>query len=608
MLNNTTISQLLSGPINQLITAYQQRRVAPLTIVEDIIERSEALAEHNIWIVPPSMTCIEPYLAMLGNHPDEEEIKTRPLWGVPFAIKDNIDLAGVPTSAACPAFTYMPGESAFVVEQLIAAGAIPIGKTNLDQFATGLVGTRSPFGVVTHPDRPELISGGSSAGSAIAVACGLASFSLGTDTAGSGRIPAGFNDLVGIKPSRGLISTMGVVPACRTLDCVSIFSRSVADGAMICNAATVYDTNDPYARENTYKNDLSHFGVWGKAITLGVLSEDLLNFFDDPTYAQAYRETLAALRAADVQLKTIDFTAFRDAARELYEGPWVTERYIAIADMLDHSPEAVRDDTRTIIAAGAEPSAVAVFESKYRLAALRSECLHQLEGIDALLTPTAGRHYSVQALANDPFTPNSNLGYYTNYMNLLDMCGVALPGRSTAQAQPFGITLVGNAFADTKLLSLAAALETLLSENNAASAAPASPLPNNDTIDIAVCGAHLEGLPLNWQLTSRGGQLISKQLSAACYRLFALQGGPPFRPGMIRDEANGRAIEIEVWRLPAETFASFMTGIPWPLGIGKVEIASGEQISGFICESAGLEGATDISHFGGWRAYLASVI
>ena len=594
----TDIASLINGPIASLRSAYATFDVTPREVITDIIDRAAPLAENNLWICAPDMRYIDPYLDALESSPKED----KPLWGIPFAVKDNIDVAGFPTTAACPAFSYLPETSAWVVQQFINAGAIPVGKTNLDQFATGLVGTRSPYGICTNPQHSDYISGGSSSGSAVAVANGLAVFALGTDTAGSGRIPAAFNGLVGLKPSRGLLSTSGVVPACRSIDCVSLFSNNMADAALLFGIGASFDAGDGYARPNPFTNQAQHFGHWPEPLTLGVLPEEALKFFDNQDFQSAYASSLDRLQTAGVELVTLDWTPFAAAAAELYQGPWVAERYLAAEQLLVEQPDALLEVTRGIISPGKDFAATDLLRSTYKLATYRQAALTELSRCDALLTPTAGTRYSVQALSEDPLVPNSNLGYYTNFMNLLDFCGVAFPGVTTETGQPFGLTLVADRDRDVALLSMAEQLSGTMTDRS--STADTHIL--TETIDLMVCGAHMSGLPLNWQLTQRGGKHIRTCATKPSYKMYALPGGPPYRPGLVKSQSGGAAIDVEVWRLPAANFASFVQGIPAPLGVGTVELEAGEQVTGFICETDGLEHATDITHFGGWRGYLAA--
>lgn len=595
-----------SMTITALREAYLSNKTTPADVLADIRERSKKYADHNIWIHALSETELQPYLERLENKP----IDSLPLWGTPFAVKDNIDLAQVPTTAGCEAFAYTPQDNAKVVQQLIDAGAIPVGKTNLDQFATGLNGTRSPFGECHNAFNPDYISGGSSSGSAVAVALGLASFSLGTDTAGSGRVPACFNNLVGLKPSRGLLSATGLVPACRSLDCISIFALNSSDANAVLACAEGHDAADGYSRENTYSNRARHFGERNGPLSFGVIPEAQLKFFGDKGYESAYRKTLSALKSAGITLKEIDYAPFDEAARLLYEGPWVSERYIAIEELITTNPDALLPVIRTIIEPGGEPKAVDLFRAEYRLEALKRICAAQLEGIDCVLTPTAGRLFTIAELLEEPIKRNSELGYYTNFMNLLDMASVAVPTSFTDEGLPFGVTLAGPALSDRALLSIAQRIQNIIplpygTEKTTPEANSYAPISDQNYIDVAVCGAHLDGLPLNWQLTERGAQLTESTTTSASYRMYALAGGPPFRPGLIRDTEQGAEIQVEIWRVPAAEFGSFVANIPAPLGIGKVELADGRWVSSFICEPYGIEGAKEITELGGWRRYCA---
>jgi allophanate hydrolase len=371
-----------------------------------------------------------------------------PLWGLPFAIKDNIDLAGVPTTAGCPAYAYTPAESATVVARLIAAGAIPIGKTNLDQFATGLVGVRTPYPVPPNAFDPTRVPGGSSSGSAVAVATGLVTFALGTDTAGSGRVPAALNNLVGLKPSVGLVPTRGVVPACRTLDCVSVFALDVADAAAVLDSAAGYDARDPYSR---------HVAADPRPIRrLAVPRNEDLHFFGDTAAATAWNDAVTALGRLDVAVSTLDLTPFLDVARLLYEGPWVAERRAAVGRFMDEKPGALHPVTRSILAGADKHTAVDTFNAIYRLAELRRHCEAAMAHVDALVVPTAPVFPTLADLAADPIGPNSRLGTYTNFVNLLDLAAIAVPGPFRPDGLPAGLTLVGRAGSDRTLAALAA--------------------------------------------------------------------------------------------------------------------------------------------------------
>jgi len=593
--------------IQGLLAAYKQRRVTPEKVIDYVLTRCERFRNYNIWITCLNYELIQPYLDKLaGQSPD-----TLPLYGIPFAIKDNIDLKAVTTTAACPAFTYTAQRSAFVVQQLIDAGAIPIGKTNMDQFATGLVGTRSPkpWGPCKNAFNEDYISGGSSSGSAVAVALGLVSFALGTDTAGSGRVPAAFNNIIGVKPSRGLLSNTGVVPACRSLDCVSIFSLTTDDANAVLNVTATYDPEDDYARQNPFENNHRHYGISESSITIGVPQSDQLSFFGNASAQQLFSDSIAKLQAMGASVREIDFTPFLDAARLLYEGPWVAERYVAIENIIRDKPDELLPEIKKIISAAENKSAADYFKAEYQLQHCRQLADNTLADLDCIVTPTTGTIYTIKDVQADPIQLNSNLGYYTNFMNLLDCSAVAAPAGFLDNGCPFGISFVGPAMNDRKLLSIANRWQQhrglnlgALDEPLPASTSTITPLI--DTISVVVCGAHLQGLPLNWQLTERGATLLEQTHTAAKYRMYALPGGPPHRPGLIRDEHHGVAIEAEIWSVPKKQFGSFVAGIPQPLGIGKVEMQDGRWLPGFICEGYAVSDATDISELGSWRNYL----
>jgi allophanate hydrolase len=496
----------------------------------------------------------------------------------------------------------LPTETATIVSRLIEAGAIPLGKTNMDQFATGLVGTRSPFGVTRNAFDPAFISGGSSSGSAVAVALGEVCFALGTDTAGSGRVPAAFNNLIGIKPTRGRWSCHGIVPACRTLDCPSLFVLDPRDAATISAVLEGPDPLDPYGRQG--REQVFN----GESLRIAVPRADQLHFFSNTEYETAFARVVSQWREVGASVIEIDFSPFSEAAALLYQGPWVTERWLAAQATLRDAPETVLPVIREIIGAAGERRAAEYFSAEYRLAALRQQVHTMFSDFDVLLTPTAGHHYRISEINDAPIARNSELGYYTNFMNLLDLCAVAVPAGFTAAGMPFGMTLSAPAFTDTSLLVLAQRWLSYYDQPIGACGyrlRDAVPLPLPGRIEVAVCGAHLSGMPLNHQLTSRGGWLVKATHSAPCYRLYALPGGPPWRPAMVRAD-TGAAIELEVWSLPEAELGSFVAGIPAPLGIGKVELADGSRVSGFICEQGGVQGAEDITVFAGWRAYMAS--
>lgn len=589
--------------ISAIHAAYRSGEVTPQQLLADCLQQAQQDQRH-VWISLLSDEQLTQYLQGLAGHSPDD----LPLFGIPFAIKDNIDLADLPTTAACPDYSYQPPESAFVVQQLIAAGAIPLGKTNLDQFATGLVGVRSPYGASQNSIAPDYISGGSSSGSAVAVATSQVCFSLGTDTAGSGRVPASFNNILGLKGTKGRISCSGVVPACKSLDCVTIFAQTAADLAAVWQVAAKFDPQDPFAREALPAKAIA------AAFRFGVPAKEQLRFFGDEAAETLFWQSVRTLEALGGKAVTIDLEPFLQAARLLYEGPWVAERLAAIKDFFRADPGRCLPVIQTIVGGAESRSAVDAYEALYELQRLKRIADAELAKVVLIVTPTAGTIYKIGEVLDDPIRLNSNLGYYTNFMNLLDYSAIALPCGFRAggekQDLPFGITLFAPAFQDEVLLALGdqwqrqLALPLGASHQPLPANTPVVAMPRANTIDVVVCGAHLSGLPLNWQLTERNAVLVQTTTTAVCYRMYALAGGPPYRPGLIRDEPAGQAIAVEVWRVPAEHFGSFVAGIPAPLGIGKVQLADGAWVSGFICEPYGISGAEEITALGGWRHYM----
>jgi allophanate hydrolase len=516
-----------------------------------------------------------------------------PLSGLTFAIKDNIDLAGLPTTAACPAYAYSPAKSAPVVQRLIDAGAIPVGKTNMDQFATGLVGTRSPYGACSSVFDERYISGGSSSGSAVAVASGQVNFALGTDTAGSGRVPAAFNNLVGLKHTRGLLSTSGVVPACRSIDCVTILTRACTEAAKVFEAARGFDPTDPYSRVPAPGQGAAPWAAG--PFRFGVPAVDQLQFFGDDEAAELYVMAIADLEAMGGTKVEIDFALFRAAADLLYSGPWVAERLAAVGPFLEKHADEMNPVVRDIIAGARRFSAVDAFNAEYKLRELRRATEAEWARMDVLLLPTTGTIYTHEAVAADPVRLNTNLGYYTNFVNLLDLAAIAVPAGFRPNGLPFGISIIGPAFTDLGLLSLAG---RYLGEPVAATAP--------GCIAVAVLGAHLSGQPLNWQLTDRGARLLKTCRTASGYRFYALEGAIP-KPGLIRDDQfAGSGIEVEVWAVPEDQFGSLVAAVPPPLGIGNAVLHDGDTVKCFICEPYAIANALEITEFGGWRKYLES--
>ena len=588
--------------IASLLAEYRHAKRTPSEVIDSLRSAADD-AYANAWICRVGADALARRARQLEQMAREDpRTLALPLYGIPFAVKDNIDVAGMPTTAACPAFSRVPARSATVVERLEAAGALLVGKTNLDQFATGLVGTRSPYGAVSNSFRPEYISGGSSSGSAVAVARGEASFSLGTDTAGSGRVPAGLNNLVGLKPSRGLISARGVVPACQSLDCVSVFALTVPDAVTVLNVARGFDAEDPWSRE--------------LALTTPPLPErftfalpDPLEFHGDAHALHAFNAAVDRLEGLGGKAIRIDFAPYLEAAALLYEGPWVAERLAAIRPFFEQHANEVHPVVRKIIEGAGNYSATDLFAGLTRLEALRKIAAQLWNRADVMVVPTAPTAYTIAELMAEPFINNRRLGHYTNFVNLLDLAACAVPAAMRPDGLPTGITLIAPAGTDLMLADLAQRFHQLtgLKLGALAESLP-PPQPVDIAVDsarVAVVGAHLSGLPLNHQLTDRGGKLEKAARTSADYRLYALPGTTPPKPGMLRDPGRGAAIEVEVWRLPLREYGSFVAGIPSPLGIGQIELDNGEWVQAFVCESWAAQGAEEITRLGGWRAYLA---
>jgi allophanate hydrolase len=535
--------------------------------------------------------------------------RDRPLYGVPVAIKDNIDVVGLPTTAACPAFAYQPGKDATVIARLRRAGAIVIGKTNLDQFATGLVGVRSPYGIPRNALRPDLIPGGSSSGSAIAVAAGLVPLALGTDTAGSGRVPAGLNNIVGLKPSPGLVSNAGVVPACRSLDCVSIFTATTDDAFAALTAIAGPDPADPYSRAV----GLGEPGAVAPGTKLGVPLPGQRLFFGDAASAAAYEAALARLVRLGLTVEQIDIEPFYETARLLYEGPWLAERYLTARALIASAPDSMHPVTREIILGGARPTAADAFAAFHQLEELRRTADATFRTVDALLLPTVPTVYTVRQVLADPIQLNSRLGTYTNFVNLLGLCGLAVPAAMRDDGAPFGITLLAPGGRDAELAAIGRVFhaDTGLTLGATGEAqpplAPITPAPRRHEIALAVVGAHLSGMPLNNELKALGARFLQATATTPDYRLFALAGTTPPKPGLLRVAAGtGAAIEVELWALSAAAFGRFVNAVSPPLSIGTLRLADGREAKGFLVEAAATDGARDISRFGGWRAYVAA--
>jgi len=589
----------LSLNLAALRNLYRPREAKPSEIVAVIYRRIQATALEPVWI---SIVPREAAISRARKLESDSLAAAKPLFGVPFAVKDNIDVAGLPTTAGCPAYAYSPAGNATVVQNLVDAGAIPIGKTNLDQFATGLVGTRTPYGACSSVFDQRYISGGSSSGSAVAVAQNLVSFALGSDTAGSGRVPAAFNNLIGLKPTRGLLSTLGLVPACRTLDCVSILAKTCHDAHTVWQAARGFDPLDTFSRAPAAGQDAA---PWlGGPFRFGAPADHQLEFFGDEEAAALYRKALAQIEGLGGQKVEIDFSPFRGAADLLYSGPWVAERLAEFRTFLDSHAADMDAIVRKIISGAERYTAVEAFQADYRLRELRRATEAEWQRMDVLVLPTTGTIYSHEDVAREPVRLNSNLGYYTNFVNLLDLAAVAVPAGFRSNGLPFGISFLGPAFSDEALLWVADVYHRAHTEVPG----PAVELERcpPGCIPVAVVGAHLTGQQLNWQLTERGARRVKICRTARGYRLYALDRSVPPKPGLVRDDAfEGPGIEVEVWAVPENCFGSFVAAVRPPLGIGSATLDSGEMVKCFICEPYAVAGSAEITRFGGWRGYLS---
>ena len=587
--------------IASLHAAYA-RGTKPDEVVETVYARIAEANDRGIFIHLADRRALLAEAQTLG--PFDPAVK--PLWGIPFAVKDNIDVAGMPTTAACPAYAYTPDKDATVVALLRAAGALVVGKTNLDQFATGLVGVRSPYPIPRNAIDAKLVPGGSSSGSAVAVSRGIVSFALGTDTAGSGRVPAGLNNIVGLKPTVGALSTAGVVPACRTLDCVSIFALTVDDAYAAFAVAAKPDPSDPYSK--SVRVDPA---VRAPALTVGIPAKEDRRFLADTQMQAGYEAALKQLKGLGCRLVEIPFADFYATANLLYEGAWVAERYAAIRDFMDAHENAMHPVTRQIIGGARRLSAADAFKGLYALQACKTKLAPVIASVDLICVPTAPTHYTVEEVLADPVATNSRLGTYTNFVNLLDLCGIAVPAGTRGDGRPVSVTLLAPAGRDGLAAALGRDLHAASGLTLGATgwtqpvAEPAASVADDGAIEIAVVGAHLSGMPLNEQLRALGARFGRATRTAAAYRLYALAGQSVPKPGLIRvDDQPGAAIELEIWRFEPEAFGRFVAAIPPPLGIGTIELEDGSQCKGFLAEAAGVAGAEDISSHGGWRSFV----
>ena len=585
-------------PITKLRKQYHNNGLTPSLLIDKLWSKLES-EDSAIWIYRMSRESLYERAAEL----ESESRNELPLYGIPFAVKDNMDVAQCPTSAGCPDFTYLAKTHARVVELLLAAGAILIGKTNMDQFATGLVGTRSPYGVPGNSFDSDFIPGGSSSGSAVAVAKGLVSFSLGTDTAGSGRVPASFNNLLGYKPTRGLLSNRGIIPACRSLDCVSVFGLQIRDIEKVLLVLKEWDPRDPFSRKK--KIPIS----WSlpERPKVALLEDDQLDFFGDSVARKAYDKSVRVLAESGLYPDAVDLSPFLEAAELLYSGPWVAERHIATSPLITESPQSFLPETLKIISEGSKPSARDTFLAKYKLAKLRREADKIWDNFDFIALPTTGTIYTQDAISKEPIKLNSKLGRYTNFMNLFDLCGCAVPTAFREDGLPAGLTLFAPAFRDEDVLRWSGNIHRTAQTGAGLDSdfEPESCFHSEEKkfIDLFVCGSHMTGLPLNPQLTELEAEFLGTTQTAPHYRMFLLPKTEslPIRPGLVRCLEETVSLPGELWRIPLKNFGAFMLKIQFPLGISQVQLKSGDRKYGFCCDPSGVQNCTEITNSGGWR-------
>ncbi|MFY1616067.1 allophanate hydrolase [Micromonospora sp. WMMD736] len=591
------------GSIADLRTAYRDGRLTPAEQVERVLDGLASSGDGPVWISTVPADELRARAQSLTRHGDP----TSPLYGVPFAVKDNIDVAGMVTTAGCPDFGYEAAKDAPVVRRLLDAGALLVGKTNLDQFATGLTGARSPYGSCESVFGGGLISGGSSSGSAVAVAAGQVSFALGTDTAGSGRVPAALNGIVGLKPTRGLLSAAGVVPACRSLDCVSVFTPDVAGAMDVLHAARGVTPADPWGRPLPAERVVARMPG---TLRLGVPWAEDLEFFGDTGQEARFAAGVQLLRTLVESLRSVPLGAFLAAGDLLYQGPWVAERLVGLGDFLRSRPESVSAVTRAVLETGWRYDAVDAFRGQHRLRELRAQVDTLWQDIDVLVVPTVGTTFTLDEIAEDPIGRNAMLGRYTQFANLLDLAAVTVPNGFTAAGRPASLTLLGPAFTDTTLARLAADLSTGSAADPDVEPAP-PPVPTPTDVLVAVVGRHLSGESRNGELLAYGGTFAGAARTAPLYRLYRMDSADgEGLPGLVRvapDTSAGHPIEVELWRLPSAALGGLLAGVPAPLSLGWVRLHDGRDVLGFLCEAyAAGPPAEDISASGGWRAYRRS--
>ena len=577
-----TVSLPKTFSVQWLLDIYIKKELTPEDVVHQILTRVEADKDMNIWITPPTLGELKPYLDRLATL----SLEALPLWGIPFAVKDNIDIAHVPTTAGCKEYTYIPSAHATVVQRLIDAGAIPLGKTNLDQFATGLVGTRSPYGETHNALKSELISGGSSSGSAVSVARGHAAFSLGTDTAGSGRVPAGLNRLIGYKPSLGAWPSAGVVPACKSLDCVTAFAHKWNDVVLVDSIIRGVDDQDPWSRSVVRASSALPEKI--------CMVKEPLSFYGPfaEQYEEAWKQTVKNIEDLSIPIEYIDGSYLSEAAALLYDGPYVAERWADLGEFITSHEETAFPVTEQVLRSGAksEYDAAALFQASHKLQSFKHKAYRQLKNA-VLVMPTAGGTWTRKQVRENPIETNSDMGRFTNHCNLLDLCAVSLPSRDADLDLPFGISFFSTFNGEQFICGLS---ELFLNGERTVNS-------KKDTTLVAVCGLHMRGFPLESQMREHGASFVRKDQTAPYYQLFKLPTSPA-KPGLLRTHQQGEKIEVELWEMPLSLLGSFADSIPSPLGLGKITLEDGSEVAGFLCEAHATEDAEDITSYRSWRA------
>lgn len=567
--------------IGELRVSYQEGSISVREVIQEVIEKIKADIDMNIWIYTLSEGQLESYITKL----ETMDMESYPLWGIPFAIKDNIDLVGVPTTAGCHEYAYIPEKSAFIVQSLIEQGAIPIGKTNLDQFATGLVGVRSPYGEVHNALKPELISGGSSSGSAVAVARGQVAFALGTDTAGSGRVPALLNGLVGLKTSLGAWSTAGVVPACASLDCVTVFTNNIEDSLVVDEIVRKEDTGCTWSSTVERKESRLPRQL--------LLPKDTPEFYGDykAEYEEGWSSFIETVKSLNIPIQYIDTEIFKESASILYDGPWVAERYTALSSYLNEYEDTLFPVTRSIICGdNSKLLASDLFQAIHFLEKTKKEVRSLLKD-SVLIMPTAGGTFTRDDVRNNPIQTNSMMGLYTNHCNLLDLAAIALPTESVDEMLPFGVTIFSSSQEEHLAIGLGQVIEQLEHEK--------------DFVELLVCGLHMRGFPLEHQLLELGAKYSYTTQTAPEYKMVHINTGIN-KPGLIKQTSSGTSFEVEVWIMDSSKLGMFLKKLGSPLGLGNVVLENKKEIIGFICEGYAEKVYEDISEYGGWKNFVNS--